>query len=142
MFHLSFDFKPHQSDHFNLIFIMLNGWFHSFGLSNGANPLDSSIYHNLLEAARRDKPVSVKKAPTSAEIIETIIEKFAGPSANLKDKHVACFCSLGFAGSFRYNELSNIAPLHLESFPDYLRVLVPGLKMTFIAKVIMFILRG
>ena len=37
--------------------------FHSFGLSNGANPLDSSICHNLLEAARRDKPVSVEKAP-------------------------------------------------------------------------------
>ena len=34
-------------------------WFHSFGLSNGANPLDSSVCHNLLEAARRDEPVSV-----------------------------------------------------------------------------------
>ena len=33
-------------------------WFHSFGLSKGANPLDSSICHNLLEAARRDKPIS------------------------------------------------------------------------------------
>ena len=33
-------------------------WFHSFGLSNGANPFDSSIGHNLLEAARRDKPAS------------------------------------------------------------------------------------
>ena len=28
-------------------------WFHSFGLINGANPLDSSICHNLLEAAKR-----------------------------------------------------------------------------------------
>ena len=36
-------------------------WFHSFGLSNGANWLDSSFCHNLLEAARRDKPVSVLK---------------------------------------------------------------------------------
>ena len=26
-------------------------WFHSFILSNGSNPLDSSICHNLLEAA-------------------------------------------------------------------------------------------
>lgn len=34
-------------------------WFHAFGVSNGANPLDSSICHNLLEAARRDEPVSV-----------------------------------------------------------------------------------
>ena len=50
-------------------------WFHSFGLGNGANPLDSSICHNLLEAARHDKPVSVKKEPISTEIIETIIDK-------------------------------------------------------------------
>ena len=76
-------------------------WFYLFGLSNGANPLDSFICHNLLEAARRDKPVSVKKTPTSAEIIKTIIDKFAGPSANLKDIRVACICSLGFAGFFR-----------------------------------------
>ena len=34
-------------------------WFHFFGLINGANPLDSSTCHNLLEAAKRDKPVSV-----------------------------------------------------------------------------------
>ena len=36
-------------------------WFHLFGLSNGTNLLDSSIFHILLEAARRDKPVSVKR---------------------------------------------------------------------------------
>ena len=36
-------------------------WFHLFGLSNGADLLDSSICHILLEAARRDKPVSVKR---------------------------------------------------------------------------------
>ena len=96
--------------------------------SNGANPLDSSICHNLLEAARRNKPVSVKKAPISADIIKSIIDKFAGPSANLKDMRVACICSLGFAGFFRYDELSNIAPSHLEFFPDHLRVFVPRAK--------------
>ena len=83
-------------------------WFHSFGLSNGANPLDSSICHNLLEAARRDKPVSVKKAPISAEIIKCIVDKFAGPSANLKVIRVTCICLLGFAAFFRYDELSNL----------------------------------
>jgi len=97
-------------------------WFHSFGLSNGANPLDSSICHNLLEAARRDKPVSVKKAPISAEIIKCIVDKFAGPSANLKVIRVTCICLLGFAAFFRYDELSKITPAHLEFFPDQLRV--------------------
>ena len=43
-------------------------WFHLFGLSNGADPLDSSSCHNLLEAARCDKPVNVQKVLISAEI--------------------------------------------------------------------------
>ena len=67
-------------------------WLHLFGLSNGTNLLNSSICHNLLEAARRDKPVSVKKAPISAEIIKSVIDKFCGPSANPKDTRVACIC--------------------------------------------------
>ena len=103
-------------------------WFHLFGLSNGTNPLDISICHNLLEAAWRDKPVSVKKAPITAEIIKGIIDMFASPSANLKDIRVACICSLGSAEFFRYNELSSIAPVHLRCFPDHLRVFVPRAK--------------
>ena len=39
---------------------------------------------------------------------------------------VACICSLGFAGFFRYDELSNIAPANF--FPDHLRVFVPRAK--------------
>ena len=45
--------------------------------------------------------ISVKKAPISAEIIKSVIDKFAGFSANLKDIRIACICSLGFAGFFR-----------------------------------------
>jgi len=103
-------------------------WFHSFSLSNGANPLDSPICHNLLEAARRDKPVSVKKVHVSAEIIKSIIDKFAGPSANFKDVRVACICLLEYAGFFRYDELSNIAPVQVGFFPDNLRMFVPRAK--------------
>ena len=89
-------FKIYQSSNSYASLVMAHAalkWFHSFGLSNGANPLDSSICHNLLEAARRNKPVTVKKAPISAEIFKDIIDKFAGSSANLKDIRVACICS-------------------------------------------------
>ena len=103
-------------------------WFHFFIPSNGSNPLDSSICHNLLEAAKRCKPVTVKKAPISADIIRSIIDKYASPTANLKDLRVACICSLGFAGCFRYDELSSIVSAHLEFFPDYLKVFVPRAK--------------
>ena len=92
-------------------------WFHSFIPSNGSNPLDSAICHNLLEAAKRCKPVTVKKALISADVIRSIIDKYASLSAaNLKDLRVACICSLRFAGFFRYDELSSIVPAHLEIF--------------------------
>ena len=61
-------------------------------------------------------------------IIKSIIDKFAGPSASLKVVGVACICSLGYAGFFRNDELSNIAPEHLGFFPDHLRVFVPRAK--------------
>ena len=62
-------------------------------------------------------------------IIKSIIDKFAGPSASLKVVRVACICSLGYAGFFRYDELSNkLAPEHLGFFPDHLRVFVPRAK--------------
>ena len=48
--------------------------------------------------------------------------------AALKDIRVACICSLGFAEFFRYDELSNIAPVHLRFFPHHLRVFVPRAK--------------
>ena len=64
-------------------------WFHSFIPSIISNPLDAAICHNLLEAAKRSKPVVSKKEPISADIIKKIIDKYAGPSANLKDLHLA-----------------------------------------------------
>ena len=86
-FIVAYLFKVYKSSRSYASLVMTHAalkWFHSFGLSNGANPLDSSIYHNLLESATHDKPVSVKKAPICAEII-SIIDTFADPSANLKD---------------------------------------------------------
>ena len=68
-------------------------WFHSFIPGIISNPLDAAICHNLLEAAKRSKPVVSKKEPISADIIKKIIDKYAGPSANLKELHlVACAC--------------------------------------------------
>lgn len=103
-------------------------WFHSFipGIIN--NPLDAEICHNLLEAAKRSKPAVAKKEPISADIIKKIIDKYAGPSANLKDLRLACMCSLGFAGFFRYDEFSSILLNHLEFLPNHLCVFVPRAK--------------
>ena len=70
--------------------------------------MDGAICHNLLEAAKHSKPVVSKKEPISADNIKKIIDKYADPSANLKDLHLACMCSLRFGFFFRYNEFSTI----------------------------------
>ena len=104
-------------------------WFHLFIPDDVQNPLDSSICHNFLEPAKRSNssPI-VKKLPVSPEIIRKIVGKFASPNANLRDLRLACLCALGFAGFFRYNELSSILPLHLEFHTDLVRTFVPQAK--------------
>ena len=104
-------------------------WLHSFIPDNVQNPLDASICRNFLEAAKRSKtrPI-VKKLPVSPDVIRKIVNKFASPNANLKDLRIACLCSLGFKGFFRYNELSNILPVHLEFQTDFVRIFVSQAK--------------
>ena len=65
--------------------------------------MDAAICRNLLEAAKRSKPVVSKKEPISADIIKKIIDKYAAPSASLKDLRLACMCSLRFAGFLHYD---------------------------------------
>ncbi|CAH3163463.1 unnamed protein product [Pocillopora meandrina] len=76
--------------------------FHSFFSYN--NPLHGSVCHNLLEAAKHCKLVTVKKASIPADI------------------------NRSFGRFFRYDELNNIAPAHLKFCPESLRVFVPMTK--------------
>ena len=126
-------FKVYRSPSSSASLVMTHAalkWFHSFGLSNGPNPLDSSICHNLLEAARRDKPVSVLKRRLyllrllRVLLLSLLVLLLINPN----DIRVACIYSLDFAGFFRYDKLSNIAPAHLELFPDHLTVFVSRAK--------------
>ena len=40
----------------------------------------------------------------------------------------AALCSLAFARFFRYNELCNIAPNHIEFHSQYIKIFVPRSK--------------
>lgn len=103
-------------------------WFHSFVPDLCSNPLDSPVCRNLLESAKRSKPAVNKKKPLTVSMIKEIVDKYAGPSANLKDLRLACICSLGFAGFFRYDEISNICPVHIEFSSNYIKIFVPKAK--------------
>mgnify|MGYP001798356545 CR=1 FL=1 len=80
-------------------------WLHSFVPDFCNNTLDSPVCSNLLESAKRSKPPVQKKSPLTEGMIKEIVNKCAGPFANLKDLRLACICALGFAGFFRYDEI-------------------------------------
>ena len=104
-------------------------WFHSFVPSLDRNPLDSEFCRNIIESAKRikSKPVAKKKT-FSSQIIKDILDAYNKENANLKDVRIAALCSLAFAGFFRYNELCNIAPNHIEFHSQYIKIFVPRSK--------------
>ena len=103
-------------------------WYHSFLPTVHVKPLDSQVCSNLQESAKRRKPPIIRKSPVSPDIIRAFVHKKANPSANLKNLRLACLCTLGFAGFFRFDELSSIAPAHFEFSATFLKVFVPRAK--------------
>ena len=103
-------------------------WFHELLPVSALNPLDSAPCHQLLEAAKRSKPPIYKKEPVTSDMIKEIIDKNGNSSASLKDLRLAAICCLGFAGFFRYDELSRMSSTHLEFFPHNLRIFVQKAK--------------
>ena len=111
-------FESHQSCASSASLIQTHAalkWFHSFVPSLDCNPLDSEFCKNIIESAKRimSKPVA-KKKPFSSQIIKDILDAYNKEGSNLKDIRIAALCSLAFAGFFRFNELCNIAPNHIE----------------------------
>ena len=104
-------------------------WFHPFVPSLDHNLLDSEFCKNLIESAKRikSKPIA-KKKPFSSQIIKDILDAYNKQDANVKDVRITALCSLAFAGFFRYNELCNIAPNHIEFHSQYIKILVPRSK--------------
>ena len=70
----------------------------------------------------------MKKRPITTEIIRSILDIHNKEDANLKNLRIAALCSLAFAEFFRYDELCNIVPKHIEFHSDYIRIFVPRSK--------------
>ena len=103
-------------------------WLHSFVLSLDRNPMDSAFCRNIIESRKcqKSQPV-IKKKPITTEIRRSILDIHNKEDANLKDR-IAALCFLAFAGFFRYDELCNIVPKHIEFHSDYIRIFVPRSK--------------
>ena len=70
----------------------------------------------------------MKKKPITIDIIRSISDIHKKKDANLKNLRIAALCSLAFAGFFRYDELSNIVPKHIEFHSHHIRIFVPRSK--------------
>ena len=104
-------------------------WFHSFVPDDGPNPLDNACCRNLIDCAKRTRSNPVcKKKPVDPTIIRSIVDRHGSDDASVKDLRIAAICSLGFAGFFRFNELSNIQPKHLEFCNGFVKIFVPESK--------------
>ncbi|XP_056016259.1 uncharacterized protein LOC125658242 [Ostrea edulis] len=84
-------------------------WYHDCNMCS--NPCDQKILHMLMEGGKRilSKPIQ-KKDPITPEILEQIISKYGNDSCknDLSNVRVCTMVLLGFAGFFRFNELSNL----------------------------------
>ena len=81
---------------------------------------------NLLNARQKSQPV-MKEAYYHRHH-KSILDIHDKKDANLKNLRIAALGSLAFAGCFRYDELCNIVPKHIEFHSDYIRIFVPRSK--------------
>lgn len=101
-------------------------WVHSlFGLQD---PTDNSFVKNLQSSARRlnNNPIR-KKDPVSSEMLVQLCDKYKD-SNDLMVVRDLTMILLGFAGFFRFDEISNLKCKDVKIFDDYLCILVQRSK--------------
>ena len=76
---------------------------HSLVPEDSPNPLDNACCKTIIECAKRtrSRPVT-KKKPVDSNAIKSIIDRFGGEEASLKDLRIAAISTLGSAGIFSF----------------------------------------
>ena len=112
----------------NIVYAALK-WLHSLIPYRGLNPVDNDFCKTMLQAARRKvgRPIS-KKRPVSASIVREIIDKYASAQSNLKELRTAAFCTLGFAGFLRFDELRTMNCNQIHLHDEYMEIILPKSK--------------
>ena len=66
--------------------------------------------------------------PVSASIVREIIDKYASAQSNLKELRTAAFCTLGFAGFLRFDELRTMNRNQIHLHDEYMEIILPKSK--------------
>ena len=70
----------------------------------------------------------VTEEAITTDVIKKLIDRYAHEGASAKELRIAALCSLGFAGFFRFNELSNIQRNHIAFHDEFVKIFVPCSK--------------
>ena len=66
---------------------------------------------------------TTKKEPITAEILQTLYDRFVDQNADLSIIRTVTICLLGYTGFFRFSELSSLKECDIVFFPDHVEVL-------------------
>ena len=93
---------------------------------------DPSIHpfvRNVLAGAKRmlAQPVQ-KKEPLTVEILENLVDKFGGESANLNSIRSLTISLMGFASFLRFDEISRLKESDVLFFEDHMEIFIESSK--------------
>ena len=71
---------------------------------------------------------TLKKEPITPQILSTLVARFGAADASLSDIRTLTICLLGFAGFFRYDELSSIKESDIVLHSDHVQIFVESSK--------------
>lgn len=102
-------------------------WAHD--INGFSDPTNNAFVKNLHESAKRLRGrKSVKKDVVSVELLIELCDKHIG-STDLVTIRDLCMITLGFAGFFRYDELSSIRCKDIKLHSDYICIQIPKSKV-------------
>ena len=102
-------------------------WIHN--LAGFLDPCTSSLFKQVKEGAIRDcaKPI-VKKEPISASHLASLVNTLGKENCTLFDLRTVTMCLLGYAGFFRFSEISSIRMQDIVFQDDHVSILIPHSK--------------
>ena len=74
------------------------------------------------------KPI-VKKEPVTPEMLKALVKaRITDKCPSLSDIRMVAMCLIGYAGSFRFSELSSIKAYDVKFFPSYVSIFLESSK--------------
>ena len=71
---------------------------------------------------------TTKKEPITPEILLTLVSKFGQQDALLSDIRTLCACLLGFAGFFRFDELTKLCESDIIMRKEHIEIFIESSK--------------